>query len=220
MLWKSRELESLVHHTPSVKLLKPPWSTISHISHTWYREASSTTAIKYMKVFKLPHLEVILACIELNKTHAYFFIMNFYSILYVFVLATPYMFFTWHFTQLHQPSITWYVLGLVHNITLAPRASRGSRKSFFTSQIASPTLNFSIIWLVGHWLMLATLHWNRNRVYSSVTPTLATLHWHERHIVNQALITTELLTDLVLNWASLATVVKLDWSILKPTGPF
>ena len=36
--------------------------------------------------------------------------------------------------------------------------------------------------------MLATLHWNRNRVYSSVTPTLAMLCRRERHIVNQALV--------------------------------
>ena len=31
------------------------------------------------------------------------------------------------------------------------------------------------------------LHWNRNQVYSSVTPTLTTFRWRERHIVNQAL---------------------------------
>ena len=59
-------------------------------------------------------------------------------------------------------------------------------KSFFTSQIASLTLNFSTISLVGNWLTLATLRWNRNRVYSSVTLTLAMLRWRERHIVNQA----------------------------------
>ena len=76
-------------------------------------------------------------------------------------------------------------------MTLAPWASRASwasrKKVFFTSQIASPTLNLSTIWLVGRRLTLATLRWNRNRVYSSVTSTLATLHWRERHIVNQAL---------------------------------
>ena len=38
----------------------------------------------------------------------------------------------------------------------------------------------------GRWLTFATLCWNRNRVYSSVTPTLATLRWRERRIVNQA----------------------------------
>ena len=59
-----------------------------------------------------------------------------------------------------------------------------TEKSFFTSQIASLTLNFSTIRLVGRWLMLATLRWNRNQVYSSVTQTL---RWRERHIVNQAL---------------------------------
>ena len=40
---------------------------------------------------------------------------------------------------------------------------------FFTSQIASLTVNFSTIWLVGRWL------------------TLVTLRWRERNIVNQAL---------------------------------
>ena len=59
---------------------------------------------------------------------------------------------------------------------------------FFTSQIASLTSIFSTIWLVGHWLTLTTLCWNRNGVYSSVTPTLATLRWREHHIVNQALV--------------------------------
>ena len=59
-------------------------------------------------------------------------------------------------------------------MTLASRASWASwKKVFFTSQIASPALNFSTIWLVGHRLTLVTLRWNRNRVYSSVTPTLA-----------------------------------------------
>ena len=60
-------------------------------------------------------------------------------------------------------------------------------KVFFISQIASLTLHFSTIWLVGCWLTLSTLRWNRNRVYSSITPTLATLRWRECHIVNQAL---------------------------------
>ena len=32
---------------------------------------------------------------------------------------------------------------------------------------------------------LATQHWNRNRVSSTITPTLMTLRWHEHHIVNQ-----------------------------------
>ena len=71
------------------------------------------------------------------------------------------------------------ILGLVHNMMLAlqatSRASWASWKSlFFTSQIASLVLNFSTIWLVGRWLTLATLHWNR-RVYSSITPTLTML---------------------------------------------
>ena len=39
---------------------------------------------------------------------------------------------------------------------------------FFTSQIGSLMLNFSTIWLVGCWLTLATIRWNRNQVYSSV----------------------------------------------------
>ena len=66
-------------------------------------------------------------------------------------------------------------------------ATSVTKKSFFfTSQIASLTLNFLTIWL-GRWLTLATLCWNRNRVYSSVTLMLVTLRWHERHIVNQAL---------------------------------
>ena len=30
-------------------------------------------------------------------------------------------------------------------------------------------------------------HWNRNRVYSSITPMLAMLHWRQHHIVDQAL---------------------------------
>ena len=73
-------------------------------------------------------------------------------------------------------------------MTLAPQVSWASRKKvFLTRQIASLTLNFSTIWLVGRWLMLSTLRWNRNRVYSSVTPTLAMLRWRKRHIVNQAL---------------------------------
>ena len=45
----------------------------------------------------------------------------------------------------------------------------------WSRQIGSLMLNFSTIWLVGRWLTLATLHWNRKQVYSSVTPTLATL---------------------------------------------
>ena len=36
--------------------------------------------------------------------------------------------------------------------------------------------------------MCATLRWNRNQVYFSVTPTLAMLRWREHHIVNQALV--------------------------------
>ena len=49
----------------------------------------------------------------------------------------------------------------------ARRASRASwKKYFFATQIASQMLNFSTIWLVGHQLTLATLHWNRNQVYS------------------------------------------------------
>ena len=35
--------------------------------------------------------------------------------------------------------------------------------------------------------MLAMQRWNRNRVYSRVTPMLATLHWCKHHIVNQAI---------------------------------
>ena len=35
--------------------------------------------------------------------------------------------------------------------------------------------------------MLAMQCWNRNQVYSSITPTLVMLRWHECHIVNQAL---------------------------------
>ena len=66
------------------------------------------------------------------------------------------------------------------------RHERRERHRKKSSQIASLTLTFSTIWLVGRWLTLATLRWNRNRVYSSVTSTLATLRWRERHIVNQA----------------------------------
>ena len=64
-------------------------------------------------------------------------------------------------------------LSLVHNITLAPQASRAlwvSREMyFFTSQIIFLTLNFSTIWLVGCWLMLATQRWKRNCEYTTCT---------------------------------------------------
>ena len=96
---------------------------------------------------------------------------------------------------------------------LAPRASQvswtsrvlwASRKSLFTSQIASLMLNFSTVWLVGCWLTLATLRWNRNQVYSSITLTPAMLHWRELHIVNQALAvliaTVTLLSVLACMW--------------------
>ena len=33
--------------------------------------------------------------------------------------------------------------------------------------------------------MLAIQRWNRNLVYSSITPMLITLHWCQCHIVNQ-----------------------------------
>ena len=56
------------------------------------------------------------------------------------------------------------------------------KKYFFTSQTASLKLNFSTIWLVGHWLMTAMQCWNRNPVYFSVTLMLC---WHERHTVNR-----------------------------------
>ena len=62
-----------------------------------------------------------------------------------------------------------------------------TEKIFFTSNILVLMLNFSTTWLVGHWLMLATQHWNKYRVYSSITPTLVTLWWHQRHIVNLVL---------------------------------
>ena len=48
---------------------------------------------------------------------------------------------------------------------------RHGKKYFFTSQILFLVSNFSTIWLVECWLMLAMQRWNRNRVYSSVT-------WH------------------------------------------
>ena len=58
---------------------------------------------------------------------------------------------------------------------------------FFISQILFLMLNFPTTWLVECWLTLAMRRWNRNRVYSSVTPTLTMLGWQERHIVNQYL---------------------------------
>ena len=72
-------------------------------------------------------------------------------------------------------------LSRVHNMTLAPWASR--EKLFFHQSNCIPDVT---IWLVGHWLMLTTLRWSRNQVYSSITLTLVMLCWHERHIVNQA----------------------------------
>ena len=44
------------------------------------------------------------------------------------------------------------------------------KKHFFpTSQIL---INFSTIWMVGYWLTLVMQYWNRNWVYSNVTPVL------------------------------------------------
>ena len=62
-----------------------------------------------------------------------------------------------------------------------------TRKVFFTSQIIFLVLNFSTVWSVGCWLMLTTQLWNRNWVYSSITPMLVTLCWCQHHIVNQPL---------------------------------
>ena len=86
---------------------------------------------------------------------------------------------------------TEYVLSWVHNMTLtlwASQASWASReKVFFHQSNCIPDVKFFDS-LTGWMLVtLATLRWNRNQVYSSVTPTLATLCWREHHIVNLAL---------------------------------
>ena len=72
---------------------------------------------------------------------------------------------------------------MVHNMMLAPRTSR--EKVFFHQTNYIPDVKFFDN-LIG-WT-LAMQNWNRNRVYSSITPMLATLHWHQHHIVNQALL--------------------------------
>ena len=66
--------------------------------------------------------------------------------------------------------------------SIASIVSDKGKTIFFTSQILFLMLQ------VGHWLMLATQRWNRNQVYSSVTPTLAMLRWCEHHIVYQPLL--------------------------------
>ena len=59
-------------------------------------------------------------------------------------------------------------------MTLAPRASQVPcascimGKAFFS--LVKLYYPFLTVWLVGHWLMLAMQCWNRNWVYSSVTP--------------------------------------------------
>ena len=64
----------------------------------------------------------------------------------------------------------------------ASQASCVSRENyFFTSQIVFLTLNFLKIWLVRHWVTLATQCWNRNQVYSSITLTLVMLRWCQQH---------------------------------------
>ena len=87
-------------------------------------------------------------------------------------------------------------------------ASATEKSLFFTSQIASLTLTFSTIWLVRRWLTLAMLRWNRNRVYSSVT---LTLRWRERHIVNQALVSTALHPQLTCRHCSNFSVTHFCW---------
>ena len=50
--------------------------------------------------------------------------------------------------------------------------------SIFTSQILFLISNFSMIWLVGCMLAnvkIAMQHWNRNQVYSSITPNAHTM---------------------------------------------
>ena len=91
------------------------------------------------------------------------------------------------FTQIHYLQLCDH-LSLVHNMMLELQALQVmsvTEKSFFTSQILFLMSNFSTVWLVECWLTLATQHWNRNRVYSSVIPTLVMLHCCQRHILNQ-----------------------------------
>ena len=57
-------------------------------------------------------------------------------------------------------------------------------------------LNFSTIVLVGCWLMLvdATLEYKLS-LYSSVILMLVMLRWRQHHIVNQALVYTQLVPN-------------------------
>ena len=65
--------------------------------------------------------------------------------------------------------------------------------AWFTIMILVPRVSQASIF---HWsnsipnvgLLTVMQHWNRNWVYSSVTPTLVTLHWCQLHIMNQGLI--------------------------------
>ena len=72
----------------------------------------------------------------------------------------------------------WFLLSLVYNVMLEPQASQDKHFSL---------VNFCQIFdnLIG-WtlLMLATQHWNRNKVYVSIMPTLVTLRWCHHYIVN------------------------------------
>ena len=112
------------------------------------------------------------------------------------------------------------MLSLVHNY-ITSKVSITEKSIFFTSQIASLTLNFSTIWLIECWLMLVTQHQNRNRVYSSVILILMTLCWHQHHILNHALVwnmyvyplqpgSVHLLNDI--SWSTLAYTLVFEIS--------
>ena len=68
------------------------------------------------------------------------------------------------FKQAYMNNYKWLCMCVIGMYTInAFPVSVTGKSILFTSQIASLTLNFSTVWLVGRWLMLATLRWNRNQ---------------------------------------------------------